>query len=102
MKIWAIGDLHLGFSTGKWMDIFGAHWQGHAAKVEASWREVVAPGDIVLVPGDVSWAMKPAEVRQDLEWVAALPGTKVLVKGNHDYWWPGSQAKLRALLPPGV
>ncbi len=102
MRIWAISDLHLGFSTSKWMDVFGAHWRDHHLQVEAAWRELVAEEDIVLVPGDLSWAMKPSEVAPDLAWLGSLPGSKVLVKGNHDYWWPSSQTKLRALLPPRV
>lgn len=102
MRIWAISDLHLGFSTDKWMDVFGNHWKDHHVRVESSWRELVGAEDVVLVPGDLSWAMKPAEVEADLAWLAALPGEKVLVKGNHDYWWPASQAKLKALLPRGI
>ena len=102
MKIWAISDLHLGLSTGKWMGIFGPHWEGHHLKVEAAWREAVGQQDIVLVAGDLSWAMRPGDVQADLAWLADLPGTKVLVKGNHDYWWPGTQARLAALLPRGV
>ena len=102
MRIWAIADLHLGFSTGKWMDIFGEHWKDHHLKVKSAWQELVRPEDIVLLPGDFSWAMKSEEVQQDFAWLAALNGRKVLIKGNHDYWWPGSQTKLNALLPPGV
>jgi predicted phosphohydrolase len=102
MKIWAIADLHLGFSTGKWMDVFGAHWKDHHLKVEAAWRERVRDEDVVLLPGDFSWAMKPDEASQDLKWLAALPGAKVLIKGNHDYWWPASHTKMAALLPPRV
>ncbi len=102
MKIWAISDLHLGFSTGKWMTRFGEHWRDHHLKVEAAWRERVADDDIVLSPGDFSWAMKAHDVAQEFEWLGALPGRKVLIKGNHDYWWPGSQKRLQALLPEGV
>jgi predicted phosphohydrolase len=102
VRIWAIADLHLGFSTGKWMDRFGAHWQDHHRKVEASWRERVEPRDIVLHPGDFSWAMKPEEAERDFAWLAGLPGRKVLIKGNHDYWWPKSGARMEALLPPGT
>jgi predicted phosphohydrolase len=102
MKIWAIADLHLGFSTGKWMDPFGEHWKGHHLKVEAAWKESVGPEDIVLMPGDFSWAMRPDEVAIEFRWLGALPGRKVLIKGNHDYWWPGSHAKLASLLPPGT
>ncbi|HVR75946.1 MAG TPA: metallophosphoesterase [Planctomycetota bacterium] len=102
MRIWAIADLHLGISTGKWMDIFGEHWKDHHLKVEAAWRDLVAPSDIVVLPGDFSWAMKAEDAAADLRWLAALPGRKVLTKGNHDYWWPASHTKMAALLPPGV
>jgi len=102
MRIWAIADLHLGFSTGKWMDIFGESWKDHHVKVEASWREMIGDMDLVLLPGDFSWAMKPDEAATDLKWLASLPGRKVLIKGNHDYWWPSSHVKMAALLPPGV
>jgi predicted phosphohydrolase len=102
MKIWAIADLHLGFSTGKWMDVFGEHWRGHHLKVEASWKELIEAQDIVLLPGDFSWAMKAEEAVVDLRWLAALPGRKVLIKGNHDYWWPGTNKKMNDILPPGV
>jgi predicted phosphohydrolase len=100
MRIWAIADLHLGFSTGKWMDRFGPHWADHARKVETSWRERIARDDLVILAGDFSWAMKPEEAKKDFEWLAALPGTKVLIKGNHDYWWPPTNAKMARLLPP--
>jgi len=100
MRLFAIADLHLGFSTGKWMDRFGDHWNEHPEKIAAAWRDRVSNEDIVLLPGDFSWAMKPAEVSVEFEWLAALPGRKVLVKGNHDYWWPKSVTKLQALLPP--
>ncbi len=100
IRIWAIGDLHLGFSTGKWMDRFGSHWIDHHVKVEASWRERVVPNDIVLLPGDFSWAMKPGDVARDFAWLAQLPGRKVLIKGNHDYWWPKTATRMQELLPP--
>lgn len=102
MNIWAISDLHLGFSTGKWMDRFGEHWKDHHLRVERSWRERIEAEDIVLLPGDFSWAMKLSEVATEFEWLAQLPGRKVMIKGNHDYWWPGSHKKLRSLLPEGV
>jgi len=102
LRIWAISDLHLGFSTGKWMDRFGEHWRDHHIRIESAWRERVAPSDIVLLPGDFSWALKPQEVAQEFAWLAALPGRKVLIKGNHDYWWPGSRKKLEELLPHDV
>lgn len=98
--IWALSDLHLSTSGAKPMDLFGEQWVGHAETMARAWDEVVAPDDIVLTPGDFSWAMKPADAQGDLAWLGARPGWKVLVKGNHDYWWPGSAAKLAQLLPP--
>lgn len=104
MSVFAIADLHLSFHQPKPMDIFGAHWSGHADKIRVRWNEVVSPDDTVLIVGDISWAMRFEEAREDLEWIAALPGTKVMVRGNHDYWWSSdrSAAKLRSLLPPSI
>ncbi len=102
MRIWAIADLHLGFSTGKWMDKFGDRWKDHHEKVERAWRERVAEGDIVLLPGDFSWAMRLSEVVTDFRWLGQLPGRKVLIKGNHDYWWSKSKKKMEEVLPPGT
>ncbi len=74
------------------MDIFGEHWRDHPAKIEKACRAVVAPGDLLLMPGDLSWATKRADAEPDLAWLAALPGIKVLCKGNHDYWWDSDKA----------
>ncbi|GAB4263362.1 MAG: metallophosphoesterase [Deferrisomatales bacterium] len=101
MNIWGLSDLHLSFARPKPMEVFGDHWRDHAARVEAAWRERVAPDDVVCLPGDLSWAMRLPEVQGELEWLARLPGRKVLVKGNHDYWW-SSAARLRAALPAGI
>ncbi len=102
MSLFAIGDLHLSFRSDKPMTKFGDHWADHAARIAESWRALVGPGDVVLVPGDLSWGMTAAESSEDLEWFAALPGQKVIVKGNHDYWWPKSRARLAAALGPSV
>lgn len=102
MRIWAIGDLHLSFGVeNKSMDIFGPAWEKHAEKIASNWKSVIHPDDLVLVPGDLSWAMKIEEVVPDLQWVHDLPGTKVMIKGNHDYWW-GSLNKIAAVLPPSI
>jgi len=98
MKIFGIGDLHLSFSTNKPMDIFGPHWQDHAARIERNWQEKVSSQDIVLIPGDISWAVRYEEADPDLRFIAALPGKKVIIRGNHDYWWP-SISKLRKTAP---
>jgi uncharacterized protein len=83
------------------MDRFGAQWVGHPQKIEKAWRERVGERDLVLVPGDVSWAMTLEQARADLEFLGGLPGTKVLLKGNHDYWW-STISKVRAALPAGM
>lgn len=81
------------------MDIFGGKWVGHQEKIEKGWKQVVGPDDLVLIAGDISWAMTLDEVKIDLAWIDALPGTKVMIKGNHDYWWH-SVSKVRSILPP--
>ena len=96
MRIFAISDLHLSFTSNKPMDKFGEHWYLHHEKIEQSWRRDVGPDDVVLIPGDHSWALKLDEALPDLSWIGALPGTKVMGKGNHDLWWH-SLARLEAL-----
>jgi uncharacterized protein len=102
MNVWAIADLHLAFSVPqKNMDVFGGSWIGYADKIEKNWRATVGPDDLVLVAGDISWATSLQDAKVDLDWVEALPGTKVMVKGNHDYWW-SSLTKVRQILPPSL
>lgn len=101
MRVFAIADLHLSFTAPKPMTVFGPNWAGHPEAIFERWREVVEPADTVLLPGDLSWAMRLQDALQDLGRVAELPGTKVLLRGNHDYWWPAI-GKLRAALPPGM
>lgn len=101
MAIWAIADLHLSHDQSKPMDIFGNAWENHAEKIAANWRRNVDEDDLIIVAGDISWAMQLPEALADLGWVAALPGRKLLVRGNHDYWW-SSISKVRAALPPGL
>lgn len=94
MKIFAIGDLHLsGNPPVKPMDIFDQSWCDHWSKIQADWYNVVAPDDLVLIAGDISWAMNLAAADTDLQDIAALPGKKILIRGNHDYWW-GTLRKL--------
>lgn len=100
--IWAIADLHLSFGTpGKSMDVFGPRWQNHAERVKGHWLERVNREDLVLIAGDISWAKLLSEAELDLAWIHQLPGTKVLLKGNHDYWW-GSLSSLAKVLPPSM
>jgi uncharacterized protein len=99
MSVWAIADLHLSFGVpNKQMDVFGVQWKDYTQKIEEHWRVSITSDDLVLIPGDISWAMHMDEVLPDLEWIHRLPGTKVLIKGNHDYWW-SSLSKLKSVLP---
>ena len=95
MRLFAIGDTHLPSTRGKTMDRFG--WTGHPVPLAEAWDRTVTPEDAIIVAGDISWATKPAEVADDLAWLDARPGRKVLLRGNHDYWWGDSAAKLRRL-----
>ncbi|MCA8960712.1 MAG: metallophosphoesterase [Planctomycetes bacterium] len=102
MRIHAIADLHLSFGVpDKGMDRFGEHWIDHPRKIEDAWRQMVAEGDLVLIPGDISWALRMSQALPDLEFVARLPGRKVICRGNHDYWWT-TVAKVRAALPESI
>ena len=83
------------------MDIFGPGWLGHPEAFFRAWRDTVSPADLVLIPGDISWGLRLEEALPDLEAIGALPGRKVILRGNHDYWWP-SISRLRALLPEGM
>jgi predicted phosphohydrolase len=103
MRVFALSDPHLSLGTpGKAMDRFGPQWVGHSQRMAAAWDATVGAEDLVLVPGDISWARDLAGVRPDLQWLAERPGTKLLGKGNHEHWWPESWRKLEAALPPGV
>lgn len=101
MKLFAIGDLHLPGGGEKPMDVFGAKWENHFARIAEDWRCRVEPGDIVLIPGDISWAMHLQDAVEDLEHIGALPGRKIIIRGNHDYWWSGI-TKVRQVLPKGM
>lgn len=102
MTVFALSDLHLSFGTkNKEMDLFGANWAKHPEKIQSHWLKTIRPDDLVLLPGDISWAMHPEEAEYDLKWIDALPGTKVMIKGNHDYWW-SSLKKVEAVLPPSI
>ena len=97
MNVWAISDLHLSFARPIRRERFAARWRDHAANIERNWREVVGPGDLVLLPGDLSMAQNHRDLQADLAWLERLPGTKVLAPGNHDRWWNGAPA-IRPLL----
>ena len=87
MKVFAISDLHLSINNPKPMDIFGPVWDRYLEEIEEDWNNKVDDGDIVLISGDISWAMRLKEALPDLEYLSKFKGYKVIIKGNHDYWW---------------
>lgn len=86
MALYVIGDTHLSLGSSKPMDIFGGAWEGYMDKL-AQGLSALRPEDTLVIAGDVSWGMSLEESEQDFAWLNALPGTKILMKGNHDYWW---------------
>jgi len=99
VAVWAISDLHLP-ARQKPMDIFGSHWLNHFDRVREDWLGKVNPDDIVLLPGDLTWAMHLEEALEDIARIGELPGRKLLLRGNHDYWW-SSIGRVRRVLPDG-
>lgn len=88
MAIYAISDLHLSFSNkDKPMSVFGEKWEGYEEKIKKDWLEKVSSEDIVILSGDLSWATYIEEAKEDFQFVNNLPGKKIILKGNHDYWW---------------
>jgi predicted phosphohydrolase len=98
VALYAIGDLHLSLSVDKPMDIFGEAWVRHEEKIKESWLSLVKEEDTVLIPGDISWATAFEEAAVDLAWIDDLPGRKILLRGNHDYWWT-SLKKMKEAFP---
>jgi len=97
MAIYTISDLHLSLGIDKPMDIFGEIWEKHEEKIKENWIKKVKEEDLVLLPGDFSWAMYLEDAKKDFEYLNKLPGTKLLLKGNHDYWW-GTLVKMKEFL----
>ena len=102
MALYTIGDTHLCGSVPKPMDIFGARWTDHAEKIRTRWSALVEDGDTVVIPGDFSWAMTLEEAAEDFKFIDALPGNKLISKGNHDYWWTTVSKMKRYLADIGV
>ncbi len=100
MKIYAISDLHISTNTNKPMEVFGGNWENHLEKITADWKSKVSDNDVVLIGGDLSWAMDLEDAKADLDSIGALRGKKIIVKGNHDYWW-GTIGRVRDMLPEG-
>lgn len=102
MSVWALSDPHLAFGVPeKTMEAFGPSWHKYAEQIETNWKKLISAEDLVLLPGDISWAMQLEDALVDLKWIDALPGTKVILRGNHDYWWPSS-SKLSKILPSSI
>jgi hypothetical protein len=101
MRLFAIGDLHLEGGSGKTMDRFGENWRNHDLKIFDAWERNIAEDDVVVIAGDTSWAMKLEDALPDLDRIGRMKGHKLLLKGNHDYWWE-SAAKLRKVLDPSI
>ena len=97
MSIYTIGDLHLSFQENKPMDIFGENWKNHEEKIKKDWLNKVKEEDTVILPGDFSWAMYLENTYEDFKYLNQLPGKKILLRGNHDYWW-STLTKMRKYL----
>ena len=88
MSLFVISDLHLDVLTNeKSMEVFGDKWKDYTKKIQKNWSAIVDENDTVVIPGDISWALNLEESLNDLKWINALPGKKILMKGNHDFWW---------------
>ncbi|MBE7092199.1 MAG: serine/threonine protein phosphatase [Clostridiales bacterium] len=101
MKIFAVSDLHLPGTMDKTMDMFGVKWQGHFEKIKDDWLNKVSEDDIVLIAGDISWAMHLSQAEPDLNLISELPGKKILIRGNHDFWW-SSVSRVRDKLKENI
>ena len=93
MALYAIGDTHLSLNSDKPMDVFGGNWTGYVDKLQQGFEEI-QPEDTIVLCGDLSWGMSLEEAKKDFAFLNALPGRKLLLKGNHDYWWT-TAAKMR-------
>jgi predicted phosphohydrolase len=91
MALYAIGDLHLSFSSGKDMDVFGRNWANHEEKIRKNWNRLIGPEDTCVIMGDLSWAKKINDMSEDLAYVLSLPGRKILLRGNHDMFWEANK-----------
>ncbi len=94
MALYTLADLHLACAVDKPMDIFGGRWQDYMDKIQDHWTAVVAPDDVVVIGGDLSWGIDFAQARADFAYLDRLPGRKILLKGNHDLWW-NTMTKMR-------
>lgn len=96
MSLYAIGDLHLSLTANKPMDVFGPRWENYVEKIRSGFS-ALTEDDTCVICGDISWGMSLEEALEDFRFIEALPGRKILLKGNHDFWWT-SAAKMTAFL----
>ena len=99
MKVFAISDLHLTFQANKPMEKFGDGWDNYVERIREDWNTRVSDEDVVIVAGDISWAMRMEDTEKDFEYLKSLKGKKIIIRGNHDYWWK-SITKIREVLAP--
>ena len=85
--IYSISDLHLDYTKEKSMELFGGNWDNYEERIFENWKKIIGEDDCVLIPGDISWAMTIDESFKDLKRIDEMPGIKIMLKGNHDYWW---------------
>ena len=86
MALYVLGDTHLSLGASKPMDVFPG-WSGYVERLERNWRKLIKPEDTIVLAGDISWAMRLNDTRRDFAFLQELPGQKLIMKGNHDYWW---------------
>ncbi len=101
MRVFALSDLHLSFMVEKPMDIFGGSWVNYTDKIKDNWQNTIKEDDLVLIAGDISWAMNISETAKDLDFIDKLNGKKVIIKGNHEYWWKSISA-VRKICPKSI
>lgn len=100
-RIFALSDFHLSFSTDKPMDLFGDHWVNYENEIKKNWNAMVGPDDIGIIAGDISWAMRMEDAGADFDFIHRLNGTKIIIRGNHDYYWK-SISRLREFAAPDI
>jgi len=101
MRVFAIGDLHLEGGTGKTMDRFGDNWIGHDRKIFEAWDQIASAQDLLILAGDITWAARLEAAIPDLEKIGRMKGRKIMIRGNHDYWWE-TKSKLVTALPLSI
>jgi predicted phosphohydrolase len=100
-RVFALSDLHLSFEVDKPMDLFGDHWTGYESEIKKNWNKIIGENDIGIIAGDISWAMKMEEAKKDFDFIRSFNGTKIIIRGNHDYWWK-SVSKIREFVGPDI